>query len=58
MVSLTQDQEQLIEDLEERSNRLRLLLEEEEILAEECRRAGEQITDEVENVRGILEGHD
>ena len=55
LISLTEDQEQLIEDLEERSARLRLLLEEEEALLEECRRAGVQAADEVENVRGILE---
>ncbi|CAE6949120.1 GIP [Symbiodinium sp. CCMP2592] len=55
MLTLTEDQEQLIEDLEERSARLRLLLEEEEALAEECRRAGQQTVDEVENVRAIIE---
>ncbi|CAE7873452.1 TY1B-NL2 [Symbiodinium microadriaticum] len=55
LLAQNEDQEQLIEDLEERSTRLRLLLEEEEALAEECRRAGRQAADEVENVRGILE---
>ena len=55
LLALNEDQEQLIEDLEERSARLRLLLEEEEALAEECRRAGAHVGDEVENVRGILE---
>ncbi|CAE7251642.1 TY1B-NL2 [Symbiodinium sp. CCMP2592] len=55
MLTMTEDQEQLVEDLEERSARLRLLLEEEEALAEECRRAGQQTVDEVENVRATIE---
>eukprot|EP00439_Symbiodinium_sp_Y106_P022158 s6090_g2.t1 len=55
LLTLTEDQQQLLEDLEERSARLRLLLEEEDALLEECRRAGRLVGDEVENVRGILE---
>ena len=55
LVTLNEDQEQLIEDLEARSARLRLLLEEEEALAEECQRAGRQVADEVDNVRALLD---
>ncbi|CAE7243965.1 unnamed protein product [Symbiodinium sp. KB8] len=44
----------MIEDLEEQSARLRLLLAEEALL-EGCRCAGAHTADEVENVRGLLE---
>ncbi|CAE7409265.1 GIP [Symbiodinium necroappetens] len=55
VVTLTESQDQLLEDLQERSERLRFMLEEEEILAEECRRAGQQVEDEVDHVRAYLE---
>ena len=55
LLMLTDSQNQLLEDLQERSERLRMMIEEEEILAEECRRAGEQVQDEVDNVRAYLE---
>ena len=55
IVTLTESQDQLLEDLQERSERLRFMLEEEEILAEECRRAGQQVEDEVDHVRAYLE---
>ncbi|OLP91876.1 Copia protein [Symbiodinium microadriaticum] len=55
LLTLSEDQEQLIEDIERKSVRLRLLLEEEEALAEECRRAGRIAADEADNGRGILE---
>ncbi|CAE7665157.1 HCF244, partial [Symbiodinium sp. CCMP2456] len=55
LLTLTESQNQLLEDLQERSERLRMMIEEEEILAEECRRAGQQVDDEVDNVRAYLE---
>ena len=55
LVTLTEEQDQLLEDLNERSNRLRWLLEEEQALLEECRCAGAEVTDEVENVTAAIE---
>ncbi|CAE7633900.1 GIP [Symbiodinium sp. CCMP2456] len=55
LLTLTESQNQLLEDLQERSERLRMMIEEEEILAEECRRAGQQVDDEVDHVRAYLE---
>ena len=55
LVALTEEQDHLLEDLHDRSNRLRLLLEEEQALLKECRRAGTQVTDEIENVTAAIE---
>ncbi|CAE7573274.1 TY1B-DR3, partial [Symbiodinium sp. CCMP2456] len=55
LLTLTENQNQLLEDLQERAERLRFMIEEEEILAEECRRAGQQTSEEVENVRAYLD---
>eukprot|EP00439_Symbiodinium_sp_Y106_P044585 s732_g5.t1 len=51
---LTEEQNDLIEELQERSLRLRRLLEEEEILREEYRRMGRQVNDEADNAHQML----
>ncbi|CAE7256410.1 PMT4 [Symbiodinium sp. CCMP2592] len=55
LLAMAEDQDQLLEDLQERSDRLRWMIEEEEILAEERRRAGQQISDDVDHVRAYLD---
>ena len=55
LLAMTEDQDQLLEDLQERSERLRWMIEEEELLAEECHRAGQQVSDEVDHVRAYLD---
>ena len=49
-------QEQLVEDLEDQGERLRALLEEEETLLEECRRAGRDVLEEVGQLRDVVDG--
>ena len=51
---LDEEQAQLLTDLEERAERLRLLLEEEEILAEECRRASLLVDDHTSHIREMI----
>ncbi|CAE7189867.1 TY5A [Symbiodinium sp. KB8] len=53
--AVIEDQESLIEELSERAASLRRLLEEEEILAEQVRRAGESVHDEASHVRDLVE---
>ncbi|CAE7467813.1 RE1 [Symbiodinium necroappetens] len=53
--AVIEDQEGLIEELSERAASLRRLLEEEEILAEQVRRAGESVHDEASHVRDLVE---
>ncbi|CAE7249757.1 RE1, partial [Symbiodinium natans] len=48
------EQELLLDDLEERQGRLRELLEQEEVLAEECQRAGKQISEEIQHVQQMI----
>ncbi|CAE7519209.1 unnamed protein product [Symbiodinium sp. CCMP2592] len=55
LISLTEEQDHLLQDLQDRSSRLRLLLEEEQALLEECKRAGQDVTDEVEHVTVSIE---
>ena len=49
-------EEQLVEDLEDQGERLRALLEEEETLLEECRRAGRDMLEEVGQLRDVVDG--
>ena len=58
LITLTEEQEHLLQDLQERADRLRLLLEEEHAMFEECRQAGRAVTDEIDNVTAAIEGHD
>ncbi|CAE7352485.1 RE1, partial [Symbiodinium necroappetens] len=51
---LNEDQRDLLEELQERSTTLRRLLEEEEILVEEYRRMGKQVTEEAQHTHQLL----
>ena len=53
---INDEYDQLLEDLQERQERLRVLLEEEEeeILEEELRRAGQNMADDVDHVRDMM----
>ena len=51
---LNEDQRDLLEELQERSVTLRRLLEEEEILVEEYRRMGKQVTEEAQHTHQLL----
>ncbi|CAE7714237.1 unnamed protein product, partial [Symbiodinium necroappetens] len=53
--AVIEDQEDLIEELSERAATLRRLLEEEEILAEQVRRAGDCVQAEASHVRDLVE---
>ncbi|OLQ10709.1 Retrovirus-related Pol polyprotein from transposon TNT 1-94 [Symbiodinium microadriaticum] len=53
--AVIEDQEGLIEELSERAATLRTLLEEEEILAEQVRRAGDCVQAEASHVRDLVE---
>ena len=44
-------QQQILEDLQERSQSLRFLLEEEQVLAEDLRQAGSLVEEEAEKVQ-------
>ena len=55
LITLTEEQEHLLQDLQERADRLRLLLEEEHAMFEECRQAGRAVTDEIDNVTAAIE---
>ena len=51
LVALNEVQQQILEDLQERSQSLRLLLEEEQVLAEDLRQAGKLVEEETERVQ-------
>ncbi|CAE7236757.1 RE1 [Symbiodinium sp. CCMP2456] len=54
LAMLSEDQKDLLDDMQERSLALRRLLEEEEILLEEYRRLGKQVTEEVDQTHQMI----